>query len=785
MPEQKKEPSIGDLYGRIQFTSDEFGEGERKLVKEPDHAFVALCKRLAAFFPSLGKGGKFTPENQQAIDFLKWRISPEEFNAASKIVLLLGLLLAVAAGSVIAFTPLSAILSLVTKDTTMALLYAYLPFMLAAAFVANFFQSYPSAEARREQTRALTFVPEMMGYMIMSIKLVPNLEKAVEFAAEHGRGKIAKDFKGLVWQTQVGAYNSLSEGLDSLAYRWGKYSQEFKRSLMRIRASVIENSEPKRYALLDQTLSEMLESIRNRMEQYARDLSQPSTMLFYIGVLLPLLLIIILPIGSSFSGASLANPVMLVLIYNVVIPLAAVAFAYNLIQSRPPTYDPPVIPDNYPGLPPKGKASIGGLYIDVKLLAALILIAGVGASVFVSVQGIPPKFLLGGGKANPDGSLAEVKCTDKKYFILPCDVSYAEALARAGKPKEYFEIGPNGQRYNAILEPMLRTAETPEETKKAEEEASVRVRAEEQLFFAKGENDVAPYKLIFGFLVSFSLAVFALLHFGNLYKRKAQLEIQELESDFKDSLYVIASRMGENRPVEDAMKHVQDFLPESKVSKLIFARTLENITMMGMPLEQAAFDKRYGSVANIPSNIIKTSMKMLVDSVQLGVNVSARTMISLSIQLQNAEKVNNNLKVLVSDVTGTMKTMTLFIAPIVLGITTSLQRIVIVTIASIASSDLVKSANNIDIPGQSSFSSFNLSGFISPDAIANIATPTQFILIVAFYIIELVVIMTYFTTKIEEDNETLFRLNVGQFLPVSVVMFVASMVAANLILGGA
>ena len=98
----------------------------------------------------------------------------------------------------------------------------------------------------------------------------------------------------LIWNVQIGVYNSLSEGLDALAYQWGKYSDEFKRSLMRIRASVIENTEAKRYALLDQIMSDMLESIRNKMEQYARDLSQPSTMLFYIGVLLPLLLIIIL-----------------------------------------------------------------------------------------------------------------------------------------------------------------------------------------------------------------------------------------------------------------------------------------------------------------------------------------------------------------------------------------------------------------------------------------------------------------------------------------------------------
>ena len=111
--------------------------------------------------------------------------------------------------------------------------------------------------------------------------------------------------------------------------------------------------------------------------------------------------------------------------------------------------------------------------------------------------------------------------------------------------------------------------------------------------------------------------------------------------------------------------------------------------MLAMPLEQAVFDKRYGALKDIPSNTINVSMKLLVDSVQLGVNVAARTMIALSIQLSNSQKVTNNLKVLVSDITGMMKTMSLFVAPIVLGITTSLQKIVIITLSSIPPSNQI------------------------------------------------------------------------------------------------
>ena len=100
--------------------------------------------------------------------------------------------------------------------------------------------------------------------------------------------------------------------------------------------------------------------------------------------------------------------------------------------------------------------------------------------------------------------------------------------------------------------------------------------------------------------------------------------------------------------------------------------------------------------------------------------------------------------------------------------------------SSIASSNVVSSAGNSaadSLPG--GFSGLSVSGLVSPESIANIATPTQFIIIVALYIIELVVIMTYFTTKIEEDNDLLVKLNIARFVPVAVIVFVIGMLLSK------
>ena len=650
-------------------------------------------------------------------------------------------------------------------------LYIFLPLLGVAGYITYYVQNYPLKKAKEEQLRALTYVPEIMGYMVMSMKLVPNLEKSIEFAAEHGRGKIAEDFRKLLWDVQLGVYNSLSEGLDALAYRWGEFSDEFKKAMMRVRASVIESTEAKRYMMLDSTMDEILESVKGKMEQYARELSQPSIMLFYIGVLLPLILIIILPVGSSFTGAPLANPVVLLLIYNILIPMVTFIFALNVIHKRPPTYDPPVIPDSYPGLPPKGKLRVGGGLMDIRLLVIGVLLVGVVGSVLLSGEGLPPKSLY-----------SIMNFDDSTPQLLPADKNAKDALEREGYDETYYDI-PNGELYLEFVG-----------SGRSQQDAELEVIAKKNSFFAKTENDVTPYLLVFGLLITFGIAVFVYMYYNNIYKRKAQLEIISMEAEFRDSLYILASRMGENKPVEQAIKDTKEFLPQFKISEKIFGKILNNISMLAMPLEQAVFDKRYGALKDIPSNTINVSMKLLVDSVQLGVNVAARTMIALSIQLSNSQKVTNNLKVLVSDITGMMKTMSLFVAPIVLGITTSLQKIVIITLSSIAVSNIAQQSSsgniseivntgalgNIDVE---SFTSLTSGGFINPESIGQIASPAQFIIIVAIYVIELSLIMTFFTTKIEEDNNLLLKINIARYLPISLIVFVVAVIASNALIG--
>ena len=754
----ESETSPGDWYKRIILPSREEDVEEKTLTKRVQNPFVIFCKAVHKNFSSLGKGASFDDKHKEAVEFLGWDLSAEELSAASKLVLFAAIALGAVVATVVLFTPINDLIAGMIGGGEFVFGYVLLPFIIIAFLLTNFVQNYPIGAADSEKTKALTYVPEMIGYMIMSMKLVPNLEKAVEFSAEHGVGKISDDFKRILWDVQLGVHNTVSEGLDLLAYRWGNYSDEFKQALMRIRASVLENTEAKRYQLLDATMVSILDSIRVKMERYAHELSQPSVLLFYLGVLLPLILIIVLPVGSAFSGQAMATPLTLIVLYNIIIPAVTFLFARDVISHRPPTQVIPKIKDGFPGLPKKNTMILGKRHFDIRLVMAAILVFGFVGSILISNQGIPPVALVG----------------EDAFQLLPRDNTVERVMIRDGKPANWYDDeGPY------FLELSLRYGDA---------EAGKLLQGEKMEFFLKPENDVTPYAISFGLLLTVIGAAAFFIYFQNIYKRLAQIDVLKMESEFKDSLYILASRLGENKPVEEALKHTRNFLPDFKISQRVFGKTIENIELLGMPLQAAVFDKNYGSLKNLPSKSIQTGMKIMVDSVQLGVNVAARTLISLSLQLRNSEKVNETLRVLISDTTGMMTSMAVFIAPIVLGVTTALQKVVMLTLTSIASSNL---SQTIESLGNASGSvPFNTSAMsegafnISAETFQAMVTPLEFLLIVGIYVIELVVIMTFFTTKIQEDNSLLFYINLAKNLPIAVTVFLIAVVASSTVVGG-
>ncbi len=654
----------------------------------------ALYKQGKRF--GFGKNAKFAPDQQENLEFLNYEISAEEFYGAYFSLALFGVL----AGMVVAALIM---LGLGGIDENVRIVFAGLCVLvpLAASYL---YLTFPANEVEREKKLSLAYIPEIVNYLVMSMRLSPNLEKAVEFAAAHGRGKIAEDLKRVVWEVQLGNYASVEEGLDDLAYRWGDKSDDFKHALMLIRTSLMETDSNKRSDLLEKAGLDVLEGSKEKMDLYARQLHQPTVYLYYFGILLPLMLAIILPIGSSFTGQNIAKPEYLFLLYNVFIPIGIYLFGGNILGNRPPTYVPPDIPEDFPALPPKGKMKLFGSYVPYATIAVAAFLIIASAGYFIDQSTI--------------NSIPSYSLKERLPGLPHIDWLYTE------------------------------------------------------------HNQFISYFSLFGILIGVSVAASIYL-IGKYGARKAiQDDVRSMETEFKDALYVLASRLGENRPMEDALRHATDFLPKSRIANQIFKRILDNISSLGMTLDAAIFDPAFGAIKNYPSQVIRSGMRIMVDAVDLGVNVAAKSLVSLSMQIRNAQKIDEMLRKLLEDVTLMLGTMATFIAPVVLAVVAALQRMIVNSLAG-------SCAQQSEVPAQAlQGSKFSGMGNIlckgGADAAKANADPLTFTMIMGVYVLEVVVLLTYFNSQIEDTNNDLHtKISIASSLPIAAILFCATAYAVS------
>ncbi len=191
-------------------------------------------------------------------------------------------------------------------------------------------------------------IPEILSYIVMSMKLVPNLEHAVLFAARNSDRPLAKDLKKLTWDLNLRIYSSMDDALLSFADLWGRNSEYFKRSLHLIKSSTAEPDEAQRVITLNRALDISLEGTESLMESFAAKLKTPSYILYSIFILIPLALVALLP-AVTVVGMK-PEIIDLVLLYDLVFPALAALYSEYILMQRPVAFTPRQIPDSHPDL---------------------------------------------------------------------------------------------------------------------------------------------------------------------------------------------------------------------------------------------------------------------------------------------------------------------------------------------------------------------------------------------------------------------------------------------------
>jgi len=208
--------------------------------------------------------------------------------------------------------------------------------ILGALGLSTIFGKIPSFMANNWRIQASNQMVLSVFYVVTYMRHTSNIENAIDFASEHLSGTLALDFKKVLWDAETGKFPSVKESLDNYLETWRKWNNEFIESFHLIESSLYEGSEDRRLSLLDKSLEVMLEETYEKMLHYAQNLKSPITMIHMLGIILPILGLVILPLVVSFiEGVRWYH---LSIIYNVFLPVIVYYLGKTILSRRPTGY---------------------------------------------------------------------------------------------------------------------------------------------------------------------------------------------------------------------------------------------------------------------------------------------------------------------------------------------------------------------------------------------------------------------------------------------------------------
>jgi hypothetical protein len=176
-------------------------------------------------------------------------------------------------------------------------------------------------------------------YMTIAMKVIPNIEYAVKFAAKNLTGPLSRDLKQMIWDVYTNKYNSISDCLEPFIDKWKHENEEFTKSIYLIKMAFFESSE-KRNRMLNEAVTVVLAGTEERMKSYSRDLKSPITVINALGIMLPIIGLVFFPLMGLFLP-DIFRPHFLVLGYNIILPISIYWIMKTYLEKRPATFHQP------------------------------------------------------------------------------------------------------------------------------------------------------------------------------------------------------------------------------------------------------------------------------------------------------------------------------------------------------------------------------------------------------------------------------------------------------------
>jgi hypothetical protein len=476
-------------------------------------------------------------------------------------------------------------------------------------------------------------------YVVTFLRHTSNLELAINFAAKHLGPPLSIDLRKVLWDVENGRYDTIGESLDDYLETWRDDNPEFIESMHLVESSLHESSEGRREDALDKALDVILDETYEKMLHFTHDLKGPINMLHMLGIILPILGLIILPMLTSFIPETRWYHIGLV--YNILLPLVVYYLAKQILSTRPTGY---------------GGVDVSGIELEEDDNGEVEIDVGrsetkptftpfvTGLTIFgiLTTFALIPFFL---GLVNPTFDIHLTQDLQLTRFIDDDTIPIASFL-------DYQDQTP--------------------------------------------DSPGGPYRGPYGLgstLLSIFFPLGLGLGLGTYYKMKSEQYIdlrektKELEEEFSSALFQLGNRLGDGLPAEIAFSKVADVMQDTR-SGDFFRKVNNNIARMGMNVRSAIFDSDVGAIKDFPSTIIESSMNVFIQSIKKGPMVASKALLGVAEYIKSMHRVDERLKDLLADILSSMQTQAKVLTPAISG--------VVVGITSLISQLLKALSQNLD-----------------------------------------------------------------------------------------
>ena len=474
--------------------------------------------------------------------------------------------------------------------------------------------TYPSYLAAVTKIKASDETVKIILYMVIYLRLNPQIEGALRFAAAHSNGPIGKDLKKIIWDLQVRRFVTVNEAISSKIGKWLLWDKEFVESMNLIQALSLETVEANREKTLDKTLTYILDATYEKMKQYSRDLRTPIMLIHTMGITFPIMGLVMFPMISIFLHNSF-NPNYLIVGYIAILPAFNYFYLRRTISQRPGAFAYPDI-TNHPDLPPEGK----------------ILMTFSGKNYLVSV--LPIALVV-------------------TFLLLLPGIAY------------FYDLGSTWYKISQVQD-------LEQQTQLWKDRIAIEYKPGVSFYYMMFSLSTI-WAIGAGLVVYFYGNSFQRVQIRNQVKfleDEFQIGLFRLGD-------VLTSGIPVETALEETLDKYKQYKLETSPMYPFFQTILKNIKQLGMTFKSSVFDKRYGVIIKYPSILIRDVMGVLVSASEKSSAILSTASKTISAFLMKTKNVENLLKEMLDEVAAAISLQSNFIAPFIAGIVGAMATFII------------------------------------------------------------------------------------------------------------